>query len=102
MKRSFSLSPAPLGESPFGKDLALAEAAGRLPMGARASLVHVVVKKINEPSVFCVVYCFLSRFAKARVSLNKRRALMAVTWRPAARTCGGRDGVSALASAVGR
>ena len=58
--------------------------------------------KINEPSVFCVVYCFLSRFAKARVSLNKRRALMAVTWRPAARTCGGRDGVSALASAVGR
>ena len=44
VKRSFSLSPAPLGESPFGEDLALAEAAGRLPMGARASLVHVVVR----------------------------------------------------------
>ena len=41
MKRSFSLSPAPLGESPFGEDLALAEVTGRLPIGARASLIHV-------------------------------------------------------------
>ena len=39
------LSPAPLGKSPFGEDPAVAEAAGRLPMGARASLVHVVVQR---------------------------------------------------------
>ena len=40
------------------------------------------VKQNNEPSMFCVVYCFISRFARARVSLNKRRALLAVSWRP--------------------
>ena len=90
MKISDFLSPAPLGESPFGEDSAVAEAAGRLPVGARASLVHVVVQRrfvcgvgVNEPSMFCVVYCFLSRFARARDSLNKRRALLAVSWRPA-------------------
>ena len=45
VKRSVSLSPAPLGESPFGEDPAVAEAAGRLPMGARASLANVVVQR---------------------------------------------------------
>ena len=45
VKRSDSLSPAPLGESPFGEDPAIAEAAGRLPMRARASLVHVDVQR---------------------------------------------------------
>ena len=64
VKRSDSLSPAPLGE-------------GRREREVGGS------KKINEPSMFCVVYCFLSRFARARVSLNKRRALLAVSWRPA-------------------
>ena len=63
MKRSDALSPAPPGE-------AEGEGGGW-------------VKKNNEPSMFCVVYCFLSRFARARVSLNKRRALLAVSWRPA-------------------
>ena len=29
----------------FGEDPAVAEAAGRLPMGARASLAHVVVQR---------------------------------------------------------
>ena len=63
------------------------------------------MKKSNEPPVFCVVYCFLSRFARARVSLNKRRALMAVSRRPAARTCGGvsrRFGVSVGEISAGR
>ena len=80
VKRSDSLSPAPLGESPFGEDPAVAEAAGRLPRRKREVGGS---KKINEPSMFCVVYCFLSRLARARVSLNKRRALLAVSWRPA-------------------
>ena len=41
--------------------------------------------------MFCVVYCFLSRFARARFSLNKRRALLAG---PQSRTCGRQFGVN--------
>ena len=71
MKRSDSLSPAPLGE-------------GRREREVGGS------KKINEPSMFCVVYCFVWRFARARVSLNKR--LFEPSWLslggPQSRTCG--------------
>ena len=72
VKGPFFLSPAPLGESPFGEDLALAEAAGRLPMGARASLVYVVVR-LSFPGVFEVSGRVLERGYRA-VRVDDRQA----------------------------